>query len=96
MIAVAAGVLDRPHLVERLGDQLVVWLRARPETLAARARSDPARPMVGDPAEYLRRLSRRRRPVLEKLADIVIDVDDRSPEEITAAVMAALEDGPGH
>jgi len=93
VIAVAAGILDRPHLVDRLRKHLVVWLRARPETLLARARMDPDRPMVGDPAGYLHRLSRRPRPVLQGLAHVAIDVDERSPEEIASEAMAVLGEG---
>ncbi len=74
----------------------VVWLRARPGTLATRVGSGSSRPVLAcrgrDPGEALEKLVAERRPYYEQVADVVIDVDGISAEEAAALVMAALQD----
>jgi shikimate kinase len=75
----------------------VVWLRARPETLAARVAfgSAPHRPLLDDdPAGTLARLDAVRRPFYEEVADVAIDVDDLTADQVAACVEAALDHDP--
>ena len=92
VVGVAGGaVLDPANrdLIRRGGT--VVWLRARPETLAGRVGSGEGRPLLeGDPAGNLRRLDAERRPLYAELADVVVDVDGIGPEEVAEAVLGAL------
>ena len=94
VVAVAGGaVLDPGNraLLRRSGT--VVWLRARPATLAARveASGDHHRPLLGDdPGEALERLDAVRRPLYAEVADVVIDVDDLTPEAVADQVLAKL------
>ena len=55
----------------------VVWLRARPETLAARVARDPKpRPLLGgDPLQAIRALDAERRDGYAAVADLIVDVD---------------------
>lgn len=89
VVSVAGGAVLDPEnrtLIARSG--LVVWLRARPETLAARVGDGAGRPLLGgDPASALVELDRVRRPVYAELADIVVDVDDLTPEEVADRVL---------
>jgi shikimate kinase len=78
----------------------VVWLRARPATLAARLRAGRDRPLLstspGNPSgattahDILVRLGTERRPLYEEVADIVVDVDDLSAPEVARHVADAL------
>lgn len=69
----------------------VLWLRARPDTLAARVGDGAGRPLLaGDPEAALRRLDQVRRPLYASVADAVVDVDERSPAEVADAALAAL------
>jgi shikimate kinase len=78
----------------------VVWLRARPSTLAARLRAGRDRPLLspspGYPGgattmhEVLARLGRERRPLYEEVADIVVDVDELPAPEVARRVADAL------
>jgi shikimate kinase len=74
----------------------VVWLRARPGTLATRVGSGSSRPVLagrgGDPGQSLEELVAERRPYYEQVADVVIDVDGISAEEVAALVVTALQD----
>ena len=93
VIAAAGGtVLDERNRRLMELHHPVVWLRARPETLVARVASTVHRPLLDDdPAGALARLDATRRPHYEQLADIVVDVDDLTPEQVVVCIEAALE-----
>ncbi len=66
----------------------VVWLRARPDTNARRVGDGAARPLLGhDPAGAMTRLFAERAPFYGEVADLVVDVDDLSPEEVVARIL---------
>ena len=66
----------------------VVWLRAKPETLARRVGDGAGRPLLGDdPAEAMVRLNEVRAPLYAEIADLVIDVDDLSPKAVAAIIL---------
>lgn len=81
-----AALLDDPHVV-------TVYLRARASTLAARVGGgQDHRPLLGDdPAAVLDRLVKERGGRYEELADHIVDVDDRTPDEIVEAALVALD-----
>jgi shikimate kinase len=93
VVSVAGGAVlsaDNRSRIRHAG--LVVWLRAEVATLAARVGDGHGRPLLGDdPRAALQRLYNERRPLYEELADVTIDVDQRSPLEVTDRVIAALE-----
>ena len=82
---IAAGVVLDPGNTTLLGDAppgtLVVWLRARHATLAARVDADPQdRPWLGgDTLTAVERLGADREPAYAEVADVVVDVDDLAP-----------------
>ncbi|MGH8984428.1 MAG: shikimate kinase, partial [Acidimicrobiia bacterium] len=91
-VAAAASVVDDAAARERLarGDVTVVWLRAHPSTLRRRALSGTHRPFVhADPAASTR-IDTARRPHYTDVADVVVDVDDRSPADIVDEISAAI------
>jgi shikimate kinase len=97
VIAAAGGtVLDPQNRRLMELHHPVVWLRARPETLAGRVGVGAAthRPLLdNDPAGVLQRLDATRRPYYEEVADVVVDVDDLTADQVAACVEAALEHG---
>lgn len=88
VVAVAGGaVLDAGNRALMRKTGCVVWLRARPETLAGRVGSGTGRPLLeGDPAGNLARLDAVRRPLYEEVADHAVDVDDLAPEAVVDLV----------
>jgi shikimate kinase len=77
----------------------VVWLRARPRTLAARVGRGDGRPLLaaapgGGPAAVLEKIMAERAHLYEEVADVVIDVDDLSPAQVARLVVAELEGRP--
>lgn len=70
----------------------VVWLRARPETLAARFWAQPHRPAYGDdPATFLAAQGTRRDPWFEALATLIVDVDEQPPETVADMILAGTQ-----
>ena len=92
VVSVAGGAVlnpDNRRLIRQAGT--VVWLRARPDTLARRVGRGDGRPLLeGDAAGNLARLDRQRRPVYARLADIVVDVDRLGPPQVAERVLARL------
>lgn len=81
VIAVAGGAVFDPDSRRKIRHGgVVVWLRARPATLAGRVGAGAGRPLLaGNPAAALARLDEMRRPVYRDLADVVVDVDGPDP-----------------
>lgn len=92
---VAGGVVTEPADLQRLcsADALVVWLRARVETLVARLGSGESRPWFhGDVEGTVRRLYEGRAERYAEAADITIDVDDIGADAVTDRILAALRE----
>lgn len=80
VIAAAAGVVLDETARHRLRDAFVVWVRAKPETLAERVAGGSGRPLLGeDPLGVLREMERQRRHLYAGVADVVVDADRLSP-----------------
>ncbi len=92
VVSVAGGAVlsaENRRLIAASGT--VVWLRARPETLAARVGSGTGRPLLGaDPAEAVARLNAERAPFYAEVADVVIDVDELAAAEVAERVLEAV------
>jgi shikimate kinase len=97
VIGVAGGaVLDPANRTRVRAAGLVVWLRADTATLARRVGTGEDRPLLGsDTVAALSRLGIERRPLYEELADVVIDVDDLSPDEVVDRIQTARQPTSG-
>jgi len=95
VIAAAGGtVLDENNRRLMAQHHPVVWLRGRPELLATRVATGTHRPLLDeDPAGVLKRLDALRRPLYAEVADVVVDVDDLTPDQVVTCIEAALEHG---
>jgi shikimate kinase len=91
VVSVAGGaVLDADNRRMLRQGGTVVWLRADVETLAARVGAGAGRPLLGgDPAAALAQLYEVRRPVYAEVADVVVDVDELTPDEAVERILAA-------
>lgn len=99
IVAAAASVVTDGSARARLrrDDVTVVWLRGRPETLAARVEPGDHRPLLAtgeDPEAVLARLDAERTPLYEEVADVTVDVDGRTPRQIAAEVELGLGTTP--
>ncbi len=89
---VAAGVVLDASDRERLRNGgFVVYLRAQVATLVHRVSLQPPRPwLADDPAGAILKLYDARETHLEEVASLVVDVDDATPEQIVASILASL------
>jgi shikimate kinase len=94
---VAASVGDRPADLELIADTgSVVYLRATVETLAVRVGHGEGRPWLDDdPVSWLAATLARREPGYLAVADVVVDVDSRTPDAVARAVIERLLGGVG-
>jgi shikimate kinase len=93
VISVGGGaVLDASSRAALRDGGTVVWLRARPETLARRVGRTADRPLLagadGGPAA-LARIDNERRALYEEVASVVLDVDHLSPGATADRVIEA-------
>lgn len=72
----------------------IVFLRATEETLLSRLSGDTTRPLLSGTTETLRvrlrKLLVERTPVYESVADCIVDVDGKTPDEIAEEVIKAV------
>ncbi len=90
VIAAAGGVVlsDRNREVLQGVDAHVVWLLADIEVLVDRVRGGAHRPLLDDdPEGTLRRMYVDRAPLYQEVADAIVSVDHRSPNDVAKAVM---------
>ena len=65
----------------------MVWLRARPETLRARIGSGAGRRKEATDLGWLRQQAAAREALYAGVADLVIDVDDLTPEAVADDIL---------
>ena len=69
----------------------IIYLRAKKETLLERLEGDTSRPLLaGNMSERLTELYNKRTPVYERVADIIIDTDGLTPNEVLENIFAKL------
>ena len=80
---------ENNELLQRNGK--IIFLRAALETLVNRLNADGERPLLNGEAESLQeriqRLVNERTPIYERVADYVVDVDEKSPETIAREII---------
>ena len=88
IIATGGGCLLREENLRLLKNNgKIVFLRARLETLVKRVEGDTERPLLAGGAELrLSRLLQVRTPVYESAADIIIDTDELTAEEVAEKI----------
>lgn len=90
VIATGGGFVlcqENAELLKKQGK--IVYLSAEEETLYSRLATDKDRPLLqtGDLREKIRSLILSRAPVYEKVADLVVAVDNKTAEEISKEIM---------
>ncbi|MCR5155780.1 MAG: shikimate dehydrogenase [Butyrivibrio sp.] len=70
----------------------VIYLKASPETVYERVKGDTTRPLLqcDDPLSKIKELQAARSDLYDAAADMVIDTDGKSPEEITEEILNGL------
>lgn len=97
VVSVGGGaVLDARNRAVLGESGFVVWLRAKPETLAARIGEVSTRPLLAgsgaDPLAALTRIEAERRSLYSETADAVVEVDAMTAPEVAQTVAALVRD----
>lgn len=91
VIATGGGlVLKQENVTLLKGSGKVVFLRAKVETLVKRLQADRERPLLQNAnslRERLENLLKDRAPIYEEAADLIVDADEKTPEEITGEII---------
>jgi shikimate kinase len=91
IIGAAASVVLDPFARVRLRSRPhVVWLRARPETLLAHVGDGTGRRAEATDPAWIAARATERAPLYAEVASQVIDVDDRSPDEVADLILEGL------
>lgn len=93
VVAVGGGaVLDSANRAAMDAAGTVVWLRARPDTLAARVGDGRDRPLLagGDVQQRLTALADERAPLYRATAAVTLDTDGLSPDQVADQVCALV------
>lgn len=95
VISLGGGAVLDSGTQQLLARCMVVYLECDPETVAERIARNSGRPLlVGDPMSRWMDLFTTRRPVYERLADLVFDVRHGSVPELGRRLEEALRDFP--
>lgn len=92
-ISVGGGVVLREENVKimKSGGNKIVYLRTKLPTLEERLKKDTTRPLLkGDLKERLNKLFTERSAIYEGVADIIVDTDGLTPEEIFENILTEL------
>lgn len=81
---------ENRELLKKLG--MVVYLRLRPETVYERLKGDTTRPLLQceDPLKKIRELMQDRKAAYEEAADMILDVDAMTLEQIQESIVMKL------
>ncbi len=95
VISTGGGLVLKPENNELLKQNgKIVFMRAGFETLLKRVRADETRPLLknnGKIAERLGMLLSERTPVYEAVADLIVDTDDRTVDEVADTIIRLFE-----
>ena len=91
IVGAAAGSITDPAARVKLADPLIVWLRAGSQTLARRARGATHRPWLDtDATGWMQRTLAERAPLYEAVADLVVDTEGRTSEQVADEILTWL------
>ena len=90
VLATGGGVvLSKENVAALKKDATIIWLRADASVLVQRLQGDQTRPLLQGDAwqEDLANIERARRPLYLAAADIIIDVDGKTPQQIVQEIV---------
>ena len=94
VISTGGGIVLKAENIFLLKEKgKIVYLRARKETLVGRLQGDDTRPLLqtGEPLdEKIERLLKERGEIYEDIADVTVDVDKKTPEEIVKEILLRI------
>jgi len=91
VLSLGGGAVLAQQTRELLADQQVIWLRVSAGEAASRVGMGVSRPLLlGNVRATLVTLLNERAPLYAEVADLTIDTDGMSPQQVTDAIVAQL------
>ena len=93
MLSLGSGIIFRKENLALMREKgVIIYLRASAETISERIRNDRSRALLGEnfDLDYISGLMKEREKAYLAEADVVIDTDDRSVEEICREIVETL------
>ncbi|MBI4560048.1 MAG: shikimate kinase [Candidatus Hydrogenedentes bacterium] len=98
VIDAGGGIILRPENVAALKTKgPLIWLRAEPATIANRIKDSADRPSLTGAKTFLEEIAEvleTRTPLYQAAADLTIDTDNRSPEEVACEIVRIMPRQP--
>ncbi len=92
VLSLGGGAVLDPATRDLLADRPVVFLKVGLSDAVKRVGLGTSRPLLlGNVRSRIKALLDERTPIYESVASVVVDTDDRTPDEVADAVVAALE-----
>ncbi|MCA1009664.1 shikimate kinase [Halobacillus halophilus] len=91
VVSTGGGVVLKEENQHYLSTGTVVFLRASWNTIVSRLQNDEDRPLWKGDLTEKHALFALRQPTYESLADLIIEVDNKNPEEIVNEIMDRLK-----
>ena len=93
MLALGGGAVLDPATRDLLSGRPVVFLRVGLSDAVKRVGLGVGRPLLlGNVRARIKALLDERTPIYESVASLVVDTDDRTPEEVAAEIRAAFQE----
>ncbi len=93
VISLGGGIFLRDENIEMIKEKgVIILLTASPETIKQRMKNDRSRSMMGEylDLDYITELMKTRQETYLKVADVVIDTNERSVDEVCKEIVETL------
>ncbi len=93
VISLGGGIILRKENIDMIKEKgEIVLLTASPETIEERVRNDKTRPLLGEnfDLEYVKQLMSSREEAYHQVADVIIDTDNKSIDQICKEIVESL------
>lgn len=93
VISLGGGIILRSENIDMIKEKgEIVLLTAAPETIVKRVKDDRTRPLLGEnfDLEYVKELMNSREEAYNRVADIVIETDDKTIDQICKEIVESL------
>ena len=93
VVACGGGIVTEPANAHTLEKQFCIYLTAKPSTLASRVESTGNRPLLQGAESFedtIAQLLGNREPLYRRFANIVIETDDQTPEQVNREILNLL------
>ncbi len=93
VVSLGGGIVLREENVDLMKEKgVIVLLKASPQTISERVKNDKTRPLLGEnfDLDYIKDLMKQREEAYDKVADLVIDTDDKNVDQICKEIVETL------